>query len=225
MATVGVVLAGCGYLDGAEIQESVLTMLALDKARATIRCMAPDIDQLHVVDHLTGRQMNERRNVRVEAARIARGKIDDLAKVSADELDALIFPGGYGVAKNLCDYAAKGTSCDVHPDVTRLVRDMLQARKPIGVLCIAPVMMAKILQGAGIKSVLTIGTDETTAKHIETMGSTHKACPVNGIVVDRKNKIVSTPAYMLGPGVAQVAKGIEKAVREVLAMVRQSRKR
>ncbi len=225
MATVGVILSGCGFLDGAEIQESVLTLLALGKAKATVRCMAPDVEQRHVVDHLTGRETAERRNVRAEAARIARGAVEDIAAVRGEELDALILPGGYGAAKNLSDYAVNGAQCRVHPEVSRLIREMLGARKPIGAICIAPVVLSRVLQDAGIHATLTIGNDQATARDIATMGNRHRPAPVTDIVVDRKNRIVTTPAYMLGPGIAPVATGIEKAVKEVLGMVKRPRKR
>ncbi|SVB20743.1 uncharacterized protein METZ01_LOCUS173597 [marine metagenome] len=219
MTRVGVVLSGCGVNDGAEIHESVITMLALDRAGADIVFMAPNIDQLHVINHYTGSEMDESRNVLMESARIARGKIRDMAEVHASDVDALIFPGGFGVAKNLCDYAMAGTDCSVNPDVKRLATDVHKAGKPIGVICIAPAMFAKILQGAGDTVELTIGTDEQTSSDINSMGSNHISCPVEDIVIDKKNKIVSTPAYMLAQRISEAAEGIEKLVKEVLAMV------
>lgn len=147
MPKVGVILSGCGVYDGAEIHESVITLLALNRAGAEVQCMAPDMDQLHVINHLTGEEVEgEKRNVLVEAARIARGDIVNLATVSSDELDALIFPGGFGAAKNLCDFAVKGTECTVHPDVLRLTREMVSQKKPVGVVCIAPSLMAKVME-------------------------------------------------------------------------------
>ena len=219
MTRVGVVLSGCGVNDGAEIHESVITMLALDRAGVDIVLMAPNIDQLHVINHYTGSEMDESRNVLMESARIARGKIRDMAEVHASDVDALIFPGGFGVAKNLCDYAMAGTDCSVNPDVKRLATDVHKAGKPIGVICIAPAMFAKIMQGAGDTVELTIGTDEQTSSDINSMGSNHVSCPVEDIVIDKKNKIVSTPAYMLAQRISEAAEGIEKLVKEVLAMV------
>jgi enhancing lycopene biosynthesis protein 2 len=224
MKKVGVVLAGCGYLDGAEIHEAVLTLLALDKAKAEVCCIAPNIEQMHVVNHLTNQTTEEKRNVLVEAARIARSNIVDIKSVNPEELDALIFPGGFGAAKNLSDYAVKSAECTVNPDVSALVLEMLKAKKPIGAICIAPAVLAKILGNSGIKATLTIGTDTATANDIEKMGCRHKKSAVTEIVIDRKNKIVSTPAYMLGTRIAYVAKGIEKLVKEVLAMVKSGRK-
>tara|TARA_B100000029_G_C17517309_1_gene938594 strand:+ start:406 stop:1065 length:660 start_codon:yes stop_codon:yes gene_type:complete len=219
MIRVGVVLSGCGVNDGAEIHESVITMLALDRAGVEMVLMAPNIDQMHVMNHYAGSEMNESRNVLVESARIARGKIRDMAEVHATDVDALIFPGGFGVAKNLCDYAMTGANCSVNPDVKRITTDVHKAGKPIGVICIAPAMFAKIMQIAGDSVKLTIGTDERTASDINTMGSDHISCPVEDIVVDKDNKIVSTPAYMLAGKISEAAEGIEKLVKEVLAMV------
>ena len=219
MTRVGVVLSGCGVNDGAEIHESVITMLALDRAGADMVLMAPNIDQLHVINHYTGSEMDESRNVLMESARIARGKIRDMAEVHASDVDALIFPGGFGVVKNLCDYAMAGTDCSVNPDVKRLATDVHKAGKPIGIICIAPAMFAKIIQGAGQTVELTIGTDEQTSSDINSMGSNHVSCPVEDIVIDKKNKIVSTPAYMLAQRISEAAEGIEKLVKEVLAMV------
>jgi enhancing lycopene biosynthesis protein 2 len=219
MTRVGVVLSGCGVNDGAEIHESVITMLALDRAGADIVFMAPNIDQLHVINHYTGSEMDESRNVLMESARIARGKIRDMAEVHASDVDALIFPGGFGVAKNLCDYAMAGTDCSVNPDVKRLATDVHKAEKPIGIICIAPAMFAKIMQGTGDSVEMTIGTDEQTSSDINSMGSNHITCSVEDIVIDKKNKVVSTPAYMLDQRISEVAEGIEKLVKEVLMMV------
>ena len=219
MTRVGVVLSGCGVNDGAEIHESVITMLALDRAGADMVLMAPNIDQLHVINHYTGSEMDESRNVLMESARIARGKIRDMAEVHASDVDALIFPGGFGVVKNLCDYAMTGMDCSVNPDVKRLAADVHKAEKPIGVICIAPAMFAKIIEGAGDSVEMTIGTDKQTVSDINSMGSNHVSCPVEDIVIDKKNKIVSTPAYMLAQRISEAAEGIEKLVKEVLAMV------
>ncbi len=220
MTKVGVVLSGCGVYDGAEIQEAVITMLALDRAGVESVYLAPDIDQLHVVNHLTGQEMEgEVRNVSVEAARITRGNIRDLADISAQELDALIFPGGFGVAKNLSDYAMSGAKCDVNPYVKEITTRMHKTGKPIGVICIAPTMLAKIL-GETVDSLkLTIGTDQKTAADINTMGAKHVACPVDEIIIDKDQKVVSTPAYMEGKSISEVAAGIKKLVAEVLKMV------
>lgn len=216
---VGVVLSGCGFLDGAEIHESVLTLLALDRAGAEAVCFAPDADQMHVVNHLTGQPApGERRNVLVESARIARGKIQDLARARAADLDALVLPGGYGAAKNLCDFAVKGAGCSVHPEVARIVSEMFQARKPIGAICIAPAILSKALGDRGPK--LTIGTDKDTAAALEKMGAKHEACPVREFVVDEEHKLVTTPAYMLANRVSEAAEGIEKLVWEVLRLAR-----
>ncbi len=214
---VGVVLAGCGVFDGSEIHEAVLTLLALDEAGANITIMAPDVEQMHVIDHTKGDVAEgEKRNVLTEAARIARGEIKNIADVKADDLDALIFPGGYGAAKNLCTFATEGTNCSVNSDVERLVKEMHAAGKPQGFICIAPALAAKIL--GEHQPVLTIGNDKGTAEAIEAMGGKHVEKAVDDIAIDEKNKIVSTPAYMLGPSIAHVARGIKKCVNKVLEM-------
>ena len=220
MPKVGVVLSGCGVNDGAEIHESVITMLFLDRAGAEMVLMAPNIDQLHVINHATGEEIEgESRNVLVESARIAGGEIKDIVDVTSEDLDALIFPGGFGVAKNLCDYAMAGADCSVNPDVFRLVSEVHSAEKPIGVICISPAMMGKVMEKMGEKVSLTIGNDEQTANDLTTMGAKHITCPVQEIVVDKDKKVVSTPAYMLAGRISEAADGIEKLVKEVIDLI------
>jgi len=217
MKHVGVVLSGCGVYDGTEIHEAVITLLALDRAGATAVCMAPDVDQTQVIDHRSEQETGERRNVLAESARIARGNVRNIQDVRAGELDALIFPGGFGAAKNLSSFAFKGPECTVHGDVTRLVKQMHQAGKPIGVMCISPVVVARIF-GGEIRLELTIGNDRETAEAIERMGAKHVEVPVTEIVVDKDNKVVSTPAYMCANTISEAATGIEKLVGAVLSM-------
>lgn len=216
MAKIGVLLSGCGVFDGAEIHESVLAMLALDRAGAEIICMAPNIEQYHVINHLTQEEMAEKRNVLVESARIARGEIKDLKEVKGADLDGLILPGGFGAAKNLSDFAFKGAESTVHPEVKRILQEMSAAKKPIGAICISPAALAKAL--ADKKPEVTIGNDKGTAEAIETMGAKHKTCNVDMIHLDAANNVVSTPAYMLGPGIKEVAVGIEKLVNKVVEL-------
>jgi enhancing lycopene biosynthesis protein 2 len=219
MKTVGVVLSGCGVFDGAEIHESVITLLALDRAGAKAKCLAPDVDQLHVVNHLTGEVAEgEARNVLVESARIARGEVVDVADVMPDDIDALILPGGFGAAKNLCTFAIDGPRCRMNEDVAQLIRGMLVARKPIGAVCIAPATVAKALEGTEMGTTLTIGNDAATAEAIEALGSRHEDCPVTQFVVDEERKVVSTPAYMLAGRISEAAEGIEKLVAKVLEL-------
>ncbi|MHB8875288.1 MAG: isoprenoid biosynthesis glyoxalase ElbB [Myxococcaceae bacterium] len=214
---VGVVLSGCGFLDGAEIHEATLTLLALDRKGVEVKIMAPAVDQLHVVDHLASKPAEgERRSVLAESARIARGAITDMAKVKAADLDALIFPGGYGAAKNLCTFAIDGARMKVNPEVERLVKEVRAAGKPMGFICIAPVIAAKVLGPE--HPVLTIGDDKDTAAAIEALGGKHEPHKVEEIAVDKRLKLVSTPAYMLGPSIARVAAGIDKLVSAVLEL-------
>ncbi|MCA8935239.1 MAG: isoprenoid biosynthesis glyoxalase ElbB [Planctomycetes bacterium] len=214
---VGVILSGCGFKDGAEIHESVCTLLALDRIGVDVICCAPNIEQSVVINHLTGETVAEKRNVLVESARIARGEIKDIKDVNAGDLDALVMPGGFGAALNLSDFASKGAEATVNEDVARLVREVHKAGKPICAICIAPGVVAKVLGDE--HPTLTIGNDEGTAEAIENCGAKHETCAVRDFVVDTERKIVSTPAYMLGPSVAHVAEGIEKAVRETVAMI------
>jgi len=214
---IGVVLSGCGVYDGAEIHESVLTLLALDRRGVEAVLCAPDTPQMHVVDHRSGQvEAGASRNVLVESARIARGAIRDVAEVKAAELDGLFLPGGFGAAKNLCDFAVKGADCVVHPEVARLVREVHAQGKPVGAVCIAPAVVAKVLGSE--KPRLTIGTDEATARGLEAMGAQHVACAVTELAVDREKKLVSSPAYMLGKRISEVAEGIDKAVGALLDM-------
>lgn len=224
MPKIGLVLSGCGVYDGAEIHEAVIALLALDRAGAEVVVLAPDIEQLHTVNHLTGTEMSVgQRNVLLEAARIARGNIRELAQMDGSQLDGLVLPGGFGVAKNLSDYAMVGAECEVNPGVLRIVAEILAAGKPVGAICIAPVLIAKILQKLDRRGVcLTIGSDANTAADIEAMGSKHVSCPVEDIVVDAPSKIVTTPAYMLGTQISAVAAGIEKLIAKVLELAREN---
>jgi enhancing lycopene biosynthesis protein 2 len=216
---IGVVLSGCGVYDGSEIHEAVITLLAIDRAGAEAVCMAPDMEQMHVVNHLTGEVAGgEKRNVLVESARIARGKIRNIKEVTAGDVDALIFPGGFGAAKNLCDFAVKGAACDIQPEVARLVREVVKAKKPLAAICIAPALVSRVLGNEKLAHKLTIGSDVDTAKALEAMGSTHEACPVSEFIVDRENKLISTPAYMLAGRISEAAEGIEKTVKALLEM-------
>lgn len=217
MKKVAVVLSGCGYLDGAEIHEATITLLALDKAGAEIVCAAPDIPQYHTVDHIGGEPVEHgNRNVLSESSRIARGEIIPLSELRASSVDAVIFPGGFGAAKNLCTFGIDGPDCKIDPEAKRIILETLDSGKPLGVMCIAPALAAKAVEGTDYKLTLTIGNDTGTASAIESLGAVHKNCPVDDIVIDEVNNVVSTPAYMLGPSIAPVAKGIEKLVEKVI---------
>lgn len=215
MKKIGVVLSGCGVYDGSEIHEAVLTLLALSRHGAEVVCFAPDKNQADVINHLTGEPMAETRNVLTEAARIVRGDIRPLKEADASALDALIVPGGFGAAKNLSNFASQGAECRVEPELKALSLAMHAAGKPLGFICIAPAMLPKIFD---FPLRLTIGTDIDTAEVIEEMGGEHVPCPVDDIVVDEDNKIVTTPAYMLAQNIAEAAVGIDKLVDRVLVL-------
>jgi enhancing lycopene biosynthesis protein 2 len=218
MQKVAVILSGCGYLDGAEIREAVLSLLALDKHSVEVTCLAPDMDQHHVVNHLTGEEASEKRNTLVEAARIARGKVSDVAKADAADFDALIIPGGFGVAKNLCNFAFNGSGGEVIAPISKFVKDMHQDKKPIGAICIAPAMMGLLFGNEGVE--VTIGNDEGTAAEIEKTGAKHITKAVNEIHVDSDRKIVTTPAYMFDDGkLTEIFQGIQACVDRTLEMI------
>lgn len=218
MKKIGVILSGCGVRDGSEIHEAVLALLAIDNNGAKAVCFAPDVE-LDEVNHVTMQETGAKRKVLVEAARIARGEISDVKHAKAAELDAIVFPGGFGAAKNLCNFAAAGPQGSVQPDVLKLIRDMAAAKKPICAICIAPAVIALAL-GKDLAPKLTIGNDPGTAQAIGATGATHVACPAVDCVVDRDNLIVSTPAYMLAGGIAEAGKGIEKAIKATLELIK-----
>ena len=211
-----VILSGCGVYDGAEIHEAVLTLLAIDRAGAIYQCFAPDRQQMHVVDHRTGEATAETRNVLTEAARIARGAIKPLSDFKAADFDALVFPGGFGAAKNLSSFAVDGPDCSVDADVEAAVKGMHQAGKPIGALCIAPAILAKVLGDVE----LTIGSDEGVAGALTAMGATHKQTTHGQTVIDSRHKVVTTPCYMLDATIGQIADGANAVVQTILAMLR-----
>ncbi len=214
---VAVVLSGCGVYDGAEIHEAVLTLLALDRQGAEVACFAPNVAQAHVINHLTGQPAEgESRNVLVEAARIARGAIGDLATYRAADFDALIFPGGFGAAKNLSTFAFAGPAMEVNPDVERAIRDTRAAGKPIGALCIAPTLLARLLAPVRV----TIGGDAGVAAAIEAMGGHHVVTGHGAVVVDAEARVATTPCYMLDATISQIEAGASAVVAAVLAMAR-----
>lgn len=215
---VAVILSGCGVYDGAEIHESVLTLLALSRANVETECLAPDIPQSHVINHLTGEvASDEKRNVLVESARIARGKIKNLANAKASDYDAVFFPGGFGAAKNLSNFAFQGAQCQVQSDVLRFAQAVAQARIPACYMCIAPAL-APLIYGKEVQ--VSIGDDAATAAAIQELGGQHITCSVHEIHVDQTHRLVSTPAYMLAGSISEAASGIDKAVAATLALVR-----
>jgi len=216
---VAVILSGCGVYDGAEIHESVITLLRLDQRGAQVQCFAPNIPQLHVIDHLTGEQTSETRNVLVETARIARGQVKDIREADVSEFDALIVPGGFGAAKNLSNFAVEGDKCTVQPDVLALAEAFAEAGKPVGLMCISPALAAKIY-GPGV--VCTIGNDAGTSAAVVKMGGTHEECDVHDIVEDVPRKLVTTPAYMTAQSISDAAGGIYKLVDRVLELTHEN---
>lgn len=207
-----VILAGCGRMDGSEVHEATLTLWAISKAGAGYQCFAPDSRQRHVINHLSDKEMAEERNMLTEAARIARGDVLPLSKYRQEDFSGLIFPGGFGAAKNLFTYAFDGIDCSVNQEVKDAITSTHAAEKPIGALCIAPVLIARVIGGVKV----TIGNNAETAADLESMGAEHIITGHGEIAVDEKNKIVTTPCYMLESRIDQVGEGIERLVMEML---------
>lgn len=214
MAKVAVLLSGCGFLDGAEIRESVITLLALDREGANVSIFAPDIPQAEVVNHLTGETTQEQRNVLVESARIARGNIRDITHLHADDFDALIVPGGFGVAKQFCNLATAGTDMTIAPEIAHIIKDFHSAKKPIGAICISPALVAGALSSS--HPAVTLGDDNDGL--IAGLGGKHVPTQVDDITVDEQNKIISCAAYMQNAALKDIATGIEKLVKKVVAL-------
>ncbi len=212
MKKFAIVLAGSGVYDGSEIHEVTLSMLAIMQNGGTYQCFAPDINQHHVINHITGEEMNETRNVLVESARISRGDIKHINEFKADDFDVLFIPGGFGVAKNLCNFAFKGAECTVNTEVAKVVKEIHAAGKPIGALCISPVIIANLFEHAEI----TLGQDETTIEHVENMGSKHVKTNHGEVIVDEKHKVYTTPCYMLDANIVEIFEGASNIVKAIV---------
>lgn len=224
---IGVILSGCGVYDGAEIHESVLALLAIRENHAEAVCYAPDVDQHHVVNHLNGEEMPEKRNVLVESARIARGAIKSLAEFNHEELDALVLPGGFGAAKNLTKWAFSGPDGEINPQVKKAIAEMALHNKPICGLCMGPTVIAKALEGTNIRAQLTVGSTEEASPYdiaaisagMEKTGAHSVLKTVNEIAVDEANKIITAPCYMMEADILEVRNNIKKAIDKLVSLV------
>lgn len=220
MKRIAVILSGCGVYDGSEIHEACAALLALRRQGAEAVACAPTGPQMHVMNHLAGEpSAGETRDVLVESARLVRGAILPLEDVDPAAVDGVLLPGGFGAAKNLCDYATEGAGCSVHAGVEDFLRKAHALGKPIGAMCIAPVILARVF-GPDLSPRLTIGSDPATAGHIEALGARHVDCPVHAAVVDTECRMVTTPAYMLARDIGEVFTGAEEFVRSLLALCR-----
>lgn len=224
---IGVIFSGSGVYDGTEIQEGVFTLLAIKKVGAEAVCFAPDIEQHHVINHITGEEMNESRNVLVESARIARGEIQSLAEFDASQLDALVIPGGFGAAKNLTGWAFSGPDGEINEQVEHAIISMVKSNKPIAGLCMGPTVIAKALENSGVSATLTIGsTDapspyeiEAISQGIEKTGATAVMKTIEEIAVDTENKIVTAPCYMMEADILQIRNNVQKAIDTLVKLV------
>lgn len=212
MKKFAVILCGSGHLDGSEIHEATMSLLAIDKADCTYTVFVPDLDQAQVVNHYTKETTGEKRNMMVEAARIARGEVHPISEYDPANFDALIFPGGFGVAKNLFSYAFDGRKAKVNPDIEKIIKETYAIRKPIGALCIAPVLLAKVLKNITI----TVGSDPATIADVEAMGATHIITQQTEVIADKQNMIFSTPCYMLPATIADIAESAENLIASIL---------
>ncbi len=227
VAKIGVLLAGSGVYDGSEIQEAVFTLLAIDECGAEAVCIAPNEDQYHVLNHLTGAEMAEKRNVMVESARIARGAVGDLANATADDFDALVIPGGFGAAKNLNQWAISGPDGPIGADVKRLIVEMVKAGKPIAGLCMAPTVIAKALEGEAIHASLTVGSTEAASPYdiqgisdgMASIGAVISMATIEEVIVDHTHKIVTAPGYMMEVSIKQVRENIAMAIGELVKLI------
>lgn len=219
MAKIGVLLSGCGVQDGSEIYESVLTLLALSQGHAEAICIAPNMAQKQVVNHISGEEMQEKRSVLIEAARLARGVIEDLDDMQGKDLDGLILPGGFGAAKNLSTFAFDGVDCQVHPEAERLIAEIHEAGKPLGAMCIAPAVVAKVLEGKGLR--LTMGSDPKLRQAVEKLGHQFIECETGDICVDEQHNVVTTPAYLTAQSIAGAQEGIGRLVQKILERIQE----
>lgn len=214
-AKFGLILAGSGVFDGSEIHETTMAMYAIMRHGGEYEIFAPDTEQHHVVNHITGEEMNEKRNVLIEAARIARGNIKKLSEFDADQFDAILIPGGFGAAKNLCTFAFDGPNCKVNSDVEQAIKAMAKKNKPIGALCISPVIIAKVLGNVE----LTIGQDKGTADALTQMGATHKNTGHGEVIIDEKHNVFTTPCYMLDATILDIADGANNVVKAMMEKI------
>ncbi len=216
---IALILSGCGFKDGSEINEAVLTMLAIEEQTCSYQCYAPDIDQHHVVNHITDEEMKETRNVLIESARIARGNIKNLNDLRSNDYDAVVVVGGFGVAKNLSNFAFDSENFKVNELVINKISDFKDNKLPCGFICIAPILIGKIFTDNHVKA--TIGNDESTSSFLKKQGVNHLQCAVNGAIVDDFNKVVSTPAFMLANNISEARSGISILVEKVIEFMDQ----
>ena len=224
---VGILLSGCGVYDGTEIQESIYALLALEEIGAETLFFAPNVDQLHVVNHLTGEEINQKRNVLVESARIARGDIEDLANISDTDIDALVIPGGFGTAKNHTNWALHGPESEINTDVKRIINEMVNAKKPIVALCMAPTTVAKALQDSKFSAHLTVGTTLESSPYdiaaisegILKTGAQPEMKTVKEICVDENLKIITAPCYMMNASSLVVRENVKTAIEAMSKLI------
>lgn len=225
---IGVLLSGCGVYDGSEIHEAVFTLLAIEELGGRAICFAPDKSQHHVIDHTNGEEMKEKRNVLTEAARIARGDIRDIREVNVNQFEALVIPGGFGAAKNLTDWAFNGPDGEVDEEVKRIILNTIKVGKPIAAVCMGPTVVAKALENSNIRAEMTVGTTEESSPYdikavsdgMEKLGVKSVMRTVREIAVDKSNKIVTAPCYMMDASVLDIRNNVKQAITEMVGMIK-----
>lgn len=224
---IGVLLSGCGVYDGAEIQESVLTLLSIEEIGATAVCISVDKPQHHVINHITGEEMNESRNMMTESARISRGEVTNILDINPADIDALVIPGGFGSAKNFTDWAFNGPDGIILPEVKLLLVNLINIGKPIAALCVSPVVLSKAIEGSNLSATLTIGTDKENSPYdiqgfsvgLQKVGASTKMKSIREILVDTENKIVTAPCYMMDASILDVRKNIRSAIEALRDLI------
>jgi enhancing lycopene biosynthesis protein 2 len=216
MGPVAIVLSGCGYKDGSEITEAVSLLIALSEKNIPYKIFAPSL-KFSATFH-RGEGSAGDRNTLEESARIARGHVDDLNTLQPAAFEGLAFPGGFGAAVHLCNFASQGAKATVLPVVKKTIESFYNDQKPILAMCIAPALVSCVLGHHHV--TVTIGNDADTAAELAKTGAVHENCAVDHFITDRDHRVVTTPAYMYDSATPiQVFTGVRKAVQEFLLLM------
>lgn len=227
MKNIAVILSGCGVYDGSEIHESVFTLFSIDVLKGKYQCFAPNILQHHVLNHVNGEEMNENRNVMIEAARIARGNIMDVSIYDPENFDALVIPGGFGAAKNLTKWAFQGPDGEINENIKDAILQTIKANKPIVGLCMGPTVIAKALEGTGISAKLTVGSSTEKSPYdiaaisggMEKIGAQAEMKSIREFSYDVENKIITAPCYMLEGSISEVQRNIHQTIEKLFEII------
>ena len=214
-----VILAGCGSFDGSEIHETTLGLLAIDEQGGSYDCYAPNQEQGRTLNFYTKEVVATKgqagnRNILEEGGRIARGNIKPISELNIADYDAIIFPGGMGTVYNWCDYAEKGVNCTVLPEIAQAMETAYLSGKWVGAMCIAPVIVAKVLGKYGVH--ITIGNDPQTASNVIQMGAIHEERTATQACIDKEHHIATTPCYMLAKSIKEIYAGNTALIKGII---------